>query len=813
MNINKGEATGIRYHVARWMFQHRTMATAIILILTAFFAAGLPKVKVQTIFSDLLPTGHQYAEVFRDHPNFGNPLTMTVMIKNRDGSIYNEETLQKTWDMTRDIDLAPAVNHDQVLSIASPKVRYAAATPYGINMRPVMGNEVPSSPEEIDDFASRVERSPVARNYFVSEDGTAALVQASFIEHRLDFGETFDFVQNLVVEARDDKHEVYLAGEPALIGWVYRHQDQMMWIFGITIGALFIALALYMRNLAGVVTPALTGLVSAIWGFGFAGWLGLAVEPLLLLVPLLLVARAFSHTVQYTERFYEVLKSVKDKTRAGELALRVMMGPGVLGIVTDALAILLIMLAPVPAMQRFAAFSGFWAMILIPTSALLAPLILSYMPTPRNLDRIVGGPDNEGGGGLHRLMAGVLAKLADATTGRAKWITGAVMLVFGAVTAYYGAHVKYGNPVEGSSLLWHDSEFNESVRAINSNFPGVNTLEIVLESKETAGRERTASKADTVHTMIALQDHMARAESGAPRASASFADYLEESARLYNGGDPRWLPLDPTNRSTQAAASVAMMGSSPENFSHVMDTKQQNATVSFWYKDNKQETVDSALAAARAAVEAVGVDHENFTVRLGSGTIALQQSVNETVAANYWEIVIFLNLLMFALAAIGFKSIVAGLMLIVPVNMSNFAIVASLSAANIGLDINTLLVAAVGVGVGIDYGVYLLARMCDEYENLDGDITAIIREAVTTTGRAIAFTATIMLVGILPWWFLSDLKFVAEMGLLLSGIMVINMIMALIILPLLVAFFKPRFLSRDDLPVSEHVDLRAYAYA
>ena len=200
-------------------------------------------------------------------------------------------------------------------------------------------------------------------------------------------------------------------------------------------------------------------------------------------------------------------------------------------------------------------------------------------------------------------------------------------------------------------------------------------------------------------------------------------------------------------------------------------------------------------------------------VGFGQGSGTLQQSVNETVAANYWEIVIFLNVLMFALAAIGFKSIIAGLMLIVPVNMSNFAIVASLSAANIGLDINTLLVAAVGVGVGIDYGVYLLARMCDEYENLDGDITAIIREAVTTTGRAIAFTATIMLVGILPWWFLSDLKFVAEMGLLLSGIMVINMIMALIILPLLVAFFKPRFLSRDDLPVSEHVDLRAYAYA
>jgi predicted RND superfamily exporter protein len=794
----------LRYKVASWTFRHRLLASFVIMAVTLFSAAGLPNVQIKTIFSDMLPTGHPYAETFRDHPNFGNPLTVSIMVKRKDGDIYNTETLQKVWDLTRDVDLAPAVDHDQVLSITTSKARYAEATPFGVDMRPLMDDQVPQTQAELDEFRARVERSPNARGFLVSEDGTATLVQATFIEHRLDFGETFGYVQGLVEAARDQNHEVHLAGEPALIGWVYQYQEQMLWIFGVTLVALFLALILYMRNIAGVVTPAITGVVSAIWGFGFAGWLNLAIDPLLLLVPLLLVARAFSHTVQYTERFYEILEVVKDKDKAGELSLRVMLGPGVLGIITDALAILLIVLAPIPAMQRFAIFAGYWAMILLPTSLLLAPILLTKLPVPRNLGSIVARDQSTAG--VHQWMARALTQVARLTIGKPARYTGAVMLVLAAVSIYFGATIKVGNPVEGSALLWEDSEFNVAVRTINDNFPGVNTLELVLESKETETLEKTARKADAVHTMLAIQDYMERSDS-APRATLSFADYLAEGGRLYNGGDPRWLPLDESDRATQAAASAAMMGSGPKAFSHVIDMKQQHSTVSLWYRDNKQETVDAALADARGALAEVGADHENFTVRLGSGTIALQQAINDTVKEHYWVIVGVLTILMFGLSAIAFKSMLAGAILVVQVNMANFVIVAVLSALGMGLDINSLLVAAMGIGVGIDYGIYLLARICDEYENQKGDFEAIIREAITTTGRAIAFTATIMLIGIMPWYFLSGLKFLADMGLLLAAVMVINMIMALFVLPLLVWFLKPSFVTRDDLLVSEHLDL------
>jgi predicted RND superfamily exporter protein len=127
----------------------------------------------------------------------------------------------------------------------------------------------------------------------------------------------------------------------------------------------------------------------------------------------------------------------------------------------------------------------------------------------------------------------------------------------------------------------------------------------------------------------------------------------------------------------------------------------------------------------------------------------------------------------------------------------------------IGLDVNTLPIAAIGIGVGIDYGIYLLSRICEEYQEF-ADHAKAIDDAVATTGKAIFFTATIVLIGILPWYFLSGLKFLADMGLLLVMVMLINMVIALIVVPLLVWLIKPKFLGYEDLLVGEGVDLSEY---
>jgi predicted RND superfamily exporter protein len=782
---------------------HKGGVAAFFIVVTLFFAAGLPRVHLRTIFSDLLPKDDPFVQVFKDHPTFGNPLTVLIMVKRRHGTIYDARTLDKVWKLTRDIDLAPGVDHDQILSITTEKARYSEATPFGIDMRPLMGDAPPRTDEEVEVFRKRVDQSPNVRVFLISRDESATLITATFIEQKVDYGVAFKYVQHLVEQARDSDLEVVVAGQPMLIGWVYQYERQMIAIFAVTLAALIAALVLYMRNIAGVVIPIITSLTAAVWAFGLVGWLNISIEPLLMVVPLLLTARSFSHSVQFTERYYEEYAAIGDRNRAAEVTMSLMMAPSVLGIVTDILGIFIVVGAPIPAMVRHAIFCGMWAVWLIPTGVGLISLLLATLPTPRNISQLVGRSRSPG---LHHLILRVLRLMAWLTQSRPARVTALATLLAAVAAVCIAQRIKIGNPVEGTNLLRQDSEFNSAVRALNANFPGVNTLEIVLEAKDQKNPSWVANQADTAITMQRLQG-LLEAGSHPPRATLSFADYISEGNRLFNGGNPKWLALDPNDAAVNAAAVGVMMGSSAKNFSNVVDFRMQNTTVSLWYKDNKQETVDAALADARAAVAAVNPDHAAFRIRLATGTIALQEAVNRVVARFHWLLLGMLNLFVLVSCSIAYRSLSAGLLLLIPVNLANQILYAAMHLVGIGLDVNSLIVAAIGVGVGIDYGIYLLSRICEEYQDSAGDWNFAIANALRTTGKAILFTASIMMLGIAPWCVLSGLKFVADMGLLLIVIMFINMVLALLVLPMLVWFIKPSFVKRANLLRRESAEL------
>ena len=563
-----------------------------------------------------------------------------------------------------------------------------------------------------------------------------------------------------------------------------------------------------MGNLPGVVTPIVVSVVAAIWGFGFVGWIGDPIEPLIMVVPLLLVARSFSHCVQFIERYYEIYYEINDRKKAAELSLGVMMAPGVLGIVTDAAGLFLIMVAPIPVMERFALFCGFWAMILVPCNMFLTPVLLSWLPTPKNVAVLIGKSDKVTWHNKIQTLLGFVGRLSHGPTAKYTAIVTSILAVIGVSLML---QIKVGNPVEGSNLLKEDSDFNTAVRAVNANFPGLMTLEIVFEGKPDSDVRILRHSEDALGSMVQLQRFL-EAQDPPPEATLSYGDYLPEANRLFSGGNPKWGPLDHTNAAVNAAVNALMVGSSPKAYSHVSDFTMSNGTVSLWYKDNKQETVDVALEQTRRGLDLIGIEHDEFNVRLGTGAIALQQSVNDTVDYYQWIILAALNLVILITCSWAYRSVAAGILLLIPVNFSNVLLGSVMVLMGIGLDVNSLPIAAIGIGVGIDYGIYLLSRICEEFSD-SKDHGAAIQAAVTTTGKAIFFTATIVLIGILPWYFLSELKFLADMGLLLVAIMLINMVIALVVLPLLVYLFKPKFIEREHLITSERIDIAEHMVA
>ncbi|WP_253950445.1 MMPL family transporter, partial [Methylibium sp. T29] len=502
------------------------------------------------IFSDLFPKNHPFVQVYKDHSNFGNPLTVTLMIKRTDGKdVFQADTLEKVWRISRDIDLTPGVDHDQILSIATSKARYTVITPDGIFSQPIMDDELPKTAEQLTEIRRRVDESPGANTFLVSSDGTATIVNATFIEQSVDYGKVFDAVQAIVKNETDGAHEIHAAGFPVMTGWIYAFGDNTLEIFAITLILMFGVLAFHMRNVAGILVPVLVSTVSAIWGFGLVGWLGLPVEPLLMVVPLLLIARCFSHCVQATERYFELLHDGHPKDKAAELSLVSLVYPGTLGIFTDVCGLLLVALAPIPAMERFALFTGLWALNLVPCSVFLTPILLSLMPRPNNIEHLLGTDQHSGP--VQRGIQGTLGGFAALSTGRNARYTGIVFIVLGIVAVFLMLRVQVGNPVEGTNLLRYDSKFNLAVREINQHFPGSMTMEVVFEGK---GNARIVRQSDTLTTMRDLQ-HCLESSPNPPTATLSFADLAPEANRVFSGGNPKWSPLDNDDASASAAVT------------------------------------------------------------------------------------------------------------------------------------------------------------------------------------------------------------------------------------------------------------------
>jgi hypothetical protein len=113
--------------------------------------------------------------------------------------------------------------------------------------------------------------------------------------------------------------------------------------------------------------------------------------------------------------------------------------------------------------------------------------------------------------------------------------------------------------------------------------------------------------------------------------------------------------------------------------------------------------------------------------------------------------------------------------------------------AGIDLNINSLPVAAIGIGIGIDYGYYVLSRIVEELEQAR-DFDAANRRALMSTGRAILFTGTTLTTSVIFWlWF--PMKFQAEMAFLLATLLAFHVIGALVFIPTMVSLSKPKFAS------------------
>jgi uncharacterized protein len=762
-----------------FLLRHRLAALSLIILCTVFFGYRAWHLKIATDFVSFYPPKHPFIQVYNKYRNmFGSANVLVTAVEVKHGDIYNWDTIDKINRITAEMLTIKGCNPAQLISITHPKLKNVEVTGYGIAMKPMIHAGIPRTQAGIQEIKRSIYSNEGVRGFFVSPDDKSAAIFAGFWEEGGDPHNLYEKMMAIKAKEEDANHTIYFTGYPALYAYIYHLAPQIYKVLGLTFLVIMGLLFYYFRTWQGVVLPMTSALLSAVWGLGFASLLGYALDPLILVVPVIITARAISHSVQCMARYHEEYLHLNDKREAiirgyGELFV-----PASLSIVTDALGLLLISVATIPLMRQLGFFCSFWIMTIVVSVPTLSPILLSFVkpPNKRVLQREMRG----------RFYDRIAQLLIKPSRGAGRYVILGIILVVLFVGGHYALKLKVGDTEAGAAILYSDHPYNKAFRFFNLHFVGATQLVILAE-----GQKKGAIK--NYEALRAIEDFQIHMETkGGAGGTLSFTNMIKRVYRMFHEGNPKWemLPTDP--RYLGQIGFIIRNSAAPGEMDQWLDYSWTHATITCFYKNYNNDLIKNCIAQARAFIDKHPSKRIKF--RLAGGLLGILYAVNQEVDYSYWVSLIVVFASVFLLCVATFRSFMAGLILIIPLAISQIISEVFMLWQGIDLNINSLPVAAIAVGIGIDYGIYLMARIAEEYGRC-GDYHSSNLRAVETTGKAIIFTATTLIAGVVFWVFV-NLKFQSEMGLLLGLLMLLNMVNALVFIPSLVALFKPGFVTR-----------------
>jgi predicted RND superfamily exporter protein len=674
---------------------------------------------------------------------------------------------------------------------------------------------------------------------------------------------------------------VWAAGEPRLYGWVYNYAGDVFFILVITYCIEWILRWLYFHDWRGALRPTITGLIAAFWGMGFIYLIGLALDPLMLVMPFLITARAVSHAIQMHDRYYEEFERCGwNKRRAIVASFAELFVPTFSGITTDALGVLVILLVPVLMLQKLAVTASWWILAITVSEMMLNPIVYYYLKAPE--PELVLLRER---GGFRKLIERFTDWLVSGF-GKATVLAGWAILV--CIGLYFARGLTIGDPHAASPLLWLDSPYNQSHNAVQGKFGGVEPLIIVAE-----GYDKNAMKdPHTLKDMEGFQRFLERDPSVG--YSFSLADILRAVNSVFHELEPKWGVIPNNWVDVGGLFFIFFSGSPPTETAKYVSTDYATAHVTFFCRDHKGENIRRIVGRSNEFIAAsehryLGIEvaaegpegeesvviknvlptptwtnHENswigkhvggttespfkvgdkvievggeeveglasfnehlhhaaedsrsvsFVLDRGGQTVTAEVSppwkarfrlagglIGVLAAANA-ELVrndLLMNFLGFftiwVILLFTYRSLTCGLYLLGPLIASNILVNGYMAYNDIGVNIHTLPLVTVGVGFGIDYGLYIVSRIIEEIQ-VNNDLEKSVHEAMVTSGKAVTFTAVTMIVSTL-FWVTSNIRFNAEMGLLLAIWMFISYVGSQTLLPVLILVFRPKFIMKE----------------
>ena len=768
--------TALIISIEEWIFSHRGLLLAAFALVTVAMGFSAAQLRVDAGFEKLLPLKHEYMKTFVEYKDeFGGANRILIAITVEEGDIFTEEFFKTLKGVTDDVFYIPGVDRAQVRSLFTPNVRFIEIVEDGFSG----GNVIPADFAPTAAGLARVRTNIIKAGEvgkLVANDFSGAIVSAQLLERdprtgaRLDYLGVADQLEKIRAKYETGKISfgVHIIGFAKVIGDVTEGAAGALLFFAIAF--VITALLVYVYSLSTKLTilPLLCSLIAVTWQLGLLTVLGFGIDPMSILVPFLVFAIGVSHGVQMINSVRAEIFLGADPMTAARKSFRRLLVPGGVALASDTIGFLTLLLIDIGIIQETAIAASLGVAVIILTNLLLLPILLSYVKLDERYRQTVVRRAES--------VEPVWNWLARFSRPRFAAITIGIAAVLFAGGLWQASSIRIGDLQQGVPELRQDSRYNRDTAVITDRFSlGVDILSVIVETKEDgcidfeimSTIDRFAwylENVEGVHSVVTLSKVAKIINAG------------------WNEGNLKWraLPRNPQVM-VQAISPVATSTGLLNNTCSAMP-------VIVFTKDHKAETISRIVDAVKEFRD--NNQNEILRFRLATGNVGVMAATNEAVDAAQFPMLLYVYAAIIVLCLLTFRSWRPTACIVVPLALVSVLTYALMTVLEIGLKVSTLPVVALGVGIGVDYGIYIFSRFQEQLKK-ESTLEEAYAMTLKITGNAVFFTGVSLAIGVATWIF-SDLKFQADMGILLTFMFLLNMLGALILLPALAAWLVKR---------------------
>jgi predicted RND superfamily exporter protein len=752
------------------IFAARPLVVALFLIITVIMGFGLSSLHVDAGFTKHLPLQHPYMQTFMEYRNeFGGANRILIALRARDGNMFTAEFFKALRQATDEVFFISGVDRSRVSSLFTPNVRFTEVVEEGIAGGNVVPADFQPTPAGLETVRQNILKSGIVGR-LVANDFSGAIISAELIDKDPQTGEKIDLIavghqlEKLRDKFENDQIEVDIIGYAKVISDLADGAKRVVFFFLVTFLVTGLLVYLFTRSYRITTMVMTCSLIAVVWQLGLLTYFGFGIDPMGILVPFLIFAIAVSHGVQMITTNRAAVFDGKDSLTAARSSFRRLLVPGGVALISDTIGFITIMLIKIEVIQQMAITASLGVATIIFTNLVLLPVLLSYIGFPADYRQRLHDRIEK----MDRFWMRV-SLAAKPWPAAATIFIASLLMIFGAIR---GSDIKIGDLHQGVPELRPPSRYNLDSKAITEHFSiGVDILTVIVE---------TVPDGCIDYDIMENIDRFAWQLSNTPGVQSVIA--LPGIAKVinagWNEGALKWRVL-PHNRQVLVEAVQYIPTSSG-----LLNADCSVMPVMIFTADHKAETISRVVNTIKAYQTENGTNQIRF--RLATGNVGVMAATNEEVSAAQFPILIYVFTAIIILCLLTFRSIRATLAITLPLGLVSLLAYALMTSLEIGLKVSTLPVVALGVGVGVDYGIYIYSRF---QSHLDEGLTIYqaYHETLKVTGSGVLITGITLAIGTATWIF-SPLQFQVDMGILLTFMFLLNMLGALLLLPALASW-------------------------